>query len=430
MGICFNNRINQKIVVGSKIEKIDTCLHNVCKSICKIIIPFSNSYIKGTGFLIKLYKGDNPFFFLMSNEHIINKETIELNKKIEIFYNYENEKRTIILNKNERYIKEYTDMELDITIIEIIKKDNISENYFLLPYLDYNNLENKNIYIPQFSEGNILSNSRGEILRLDKFEIIHNASTTQGSSGSPIILKDTIKVIGIHKQGSKNKNENYGNFIYPIMNIIKDDIIYKKEQYEGEYVNDKFEGKGKYIYDNGEYYIGEWKNGLRNGKGKIYNKNGNIKYEGDFVNDKAEGNGTYIWENGNYYIGDWKFGLRNGKGKNYYKNNKIMYEGDFFNDKYEGNGKYFWENGQYYIGEFKNGLSNGKGKQYYKNGKIKYDGVWNKDKYEGKGKYIWKNGEYFIGEWKNGLKNGKGKYYDKNGKTIIEGEWINDEFIS
>ena len=344
MGICSSetnkrNRINQKICIDSKIEEIDICLHQVIKSICKIIIPFSNSYNKGTGFLIKLYKGDNPFFCLMTNEHVISKDIIESNKKIEIFYDHEKEMRTIILNKNERYIEEYTDMELDITIIEIINKDNIDKNYFLLPYLDYNNLRDKNIYIPQFPEGNKLSNSRGEISGIDKYEIIHNASTAQGSSGSPIFLKDTTKIIGIHKPGSTDKNENYGNFIYPIMNTLKNIIVYKKEKYEGEYVNDKFEGKGKYIYDNGEYYIGEWKNGLRNGKGKYYYKNGNIRYEGDFVNDKAEGNGKYIWENGNYYIGEWKYGLSNGKGKHYYKNNKIKYEGDFFNDKYEGNGK-------------------------------------------------------------------------------------------
>ena len=44
-------------------------------------------------------------------------------------------------------------------------------------------------------------------------------------------------------------------------------------------------------------------NGLKNGRGKEYYKNGKIKYEGDFINDKYEGYGKYIWENGEYYIG-------------------------------------------------------------------------------------------------------------------------------
>ena len=43
-----------------------------------------------------------------------------------------------------------------------------------------------------------------------------------------------------------------------------------------------------------------------NGKGKYYYSNGNIMYEGDYFNDKYEGNGKYIHENGEYYIGQWK----------------------------------------------------------------------------------------------------------------------------
>ena len=44
----------------------------------------------------------------------------------------------------------------------------------------------------------------------------------------------------------------------------------------------------------GKYSIGEFKNGLRNGKGTVYYSNGKIMYEGDFVNDKFEGYGKYI----------------------------------------------------------------------------------------------------------------------------------------
>ena len=37
-------------------------------------------------------------------------------------------------------------------------------------------------------------------------------------------------------------------------------------------------------------------NGLRHGKGIVYYKKGTIKYDGNFVNDKYEGDGKYIWE--------------------------------------------------------------------------------------------------------------------------------------
>ena len=51
-----------------------------------------------------------------------------------------------------------------------------------------------------------------------------------------------------------------------------------------------------------------------NGKGKEYYNNDNIKYDGDFINDEYEGNGKYIYESGNYYIGQWLNGKKHEKG--------------------------------------------------------------------------------------------------------------------
>ena len=69
----------------------------------------------------------------------------------------------------------------------------------------------------------------------------------------------------------------------------------------------------------------KYKNGLRNGKGTEYYSNGKIKYEGDYINDKREGNGKYIYENGEYYLGQCKNNLKHGKGIYYYKNGNIKY---------------------------------------------------------------------------------------------------------
>ena len=60
--------------------------------------------------------------------------------------------------------------------------------------------------------------------------------------------------------------------------------------YDGEWLDDKYEGNGKLFNINGEYYIGQFKNGLKHGKGKEYDKNGNIIYDGEFINDKKIGN--------------------------------------------------------------------------------------------------------------------------------------------
>ena len=56
--------------------------------------------------------------------------------------------------------------------------------------------------------------------------------------------------------------------------------------YEGDFVNGKFEGNGKYIWEHGGYYIGQCKNGLANGKGTLYNKNGDIIQKGNWINDE------------------------------------------------------------------------------------------------------------------------------------------------
>jgi hypothetical protein len=75
----------------------------------------------------------------------------------------------------------------------------------------------------------------------------------------------------------------------------------------------KKEKYGKYYYSD-SYYIGPLLNGLPSGKGKLYYKNGNIKYEGDFVDDKREGKGKYIYEERKDYIGKMLNGFINGIG--------------------------------------------------------------------------------------------------------------------
>jgi hypothetical protein len=38
-------------------------------------------------------------------------------------------------------------------------------------------------------------------------------------------------------------------------------------------------------------------------------------YEGEFFNDKREGKGHFIWADGRQYIGDWKAGKQHGVGE-------------------------------------------------------------------------------------------------------------------
>ena len=70
---------------------------------------------------------------------------------------------------------------------------------------------------------------------------------------------------------------------------------------EGDCVN----GKGTYLYSNGEKYEGMFKNSKRHGRGILNFPDGN-KYIGQFKNDKRHGHGILNVSDGSYYMGEWK----------------------------------------------------------------------------------------------------------------------------
>ena len=65
-------------------------------------------------------------------------------------------------------------------------------NYSKSKYLE------QDICIFQYPNGGELSFEKGEIISINDYEIEHAVSTDYGSSGSPILLLDNLKIIGIH----------------------------------------------------------------------------------------------------------------------------------------------------------------------------------------------------------------------------------------
>ena len=212
-----NDRIRESIIKNSPpFEKLGLHLSNISKSICKIKIENNLKTIIGTGFLLKFFIFQEIFYCLISNEHVIKKNIIQNNNIIiYIFYDNEFKCANIKLGSNKRYIKSFIDIELDITVVEILDEVNISKDYFLVPetenMINYRLIKNW-IYIPQYVKGKELMNSRGIIKDINKYEFTHLANTEKGSSWSPVFLENCIKVIGIHKEGNKDKTENYGDF--------------------------------------------------------------------------------------------------------------------------------------------------------------------------------------------------------------------------
>ena len=78
------------------------------------------------------------------------------------------------------------------------------------------------------------------------------------------------------------------------------DLKTNKLIFEGQYLNEKKNGKGREYNNNGNLiFEGEYLNGNKNGKGKDYYDYGKIKFEGEYLNGK-------IWNiKGNFLIKDY-----------------------------------------------------------------------------------------------------------------------------
>ena len=106
-------------------------LVNTCQSTVKIIFLNGDT---GSGFFIKFPRNNTTFKCLMTNNHVIENSHITNKEKIIISYNNQINNREIILDNRDRIIKCFDNNNLiDITIVEIVPKDKIEEEYFLSP---------------------------------------------------------------------------------------------------------------------------------------------------------------------------------------------------------------------------------------------------------------------------------------------------------
>ena len=196
------SNIIKEVDTGQMIIPIKT-INKVRKSICKIYYEINNIPNTGTGFFILL---NNNLKFLITNYHVISKELLNIIINIEIYNN-----KKINIKLNNRYYKFYDKM--DITIIEIKESDNIIKDidflYYDLNYkIGYEQYLNIDIFTLHYPKGEE-SYSNGKIIEIIKEnnEFIHNIKTDYGSSGCPIIIPYSLKLIGIHFGGDESKKK-------------------------------------------------------------------------------------------------------------------------------------------------------------------------------------------------------------------------------
>ena len=187
-------------------DKLKTIIKQMERNICKI--KHSNNET-GTGFFAKIPFPDALKLLpvLITNNHVLNEE--DYNKdKFQISLDDEKEYLLLLSDKSRKF---YTNKKYDITIIEIKPDmDGIDLNrFFDVEIQDENQIisyKEKSIYLLQYPRGQ-LSFSDGVIKKIVDFcNIYYECDTDPGSSGSPIILLDSCKVIGIHKLKS-NKDK-------------------------------------------------------------------------------------------------------------------------------------------------------------------------------------------------------------------------------
>ena len=124
-----------------------------------------------------------------------------------------------------------------------------------------------------------------------------------------------IKWNGKFDVGTEINNEikNGGGYLKKLFSI-------NKSCFEREYLN----GKRKQYYYGTFLYEGEYLNNERNGKGKENNINAQFKYEGKYLNGKRNGKGKELLSNGKFgFEGDYLYNHRI-KGKEYI-NGKLVY---------------------------------------------------------------------------------------------------------
>ena len=252
-------------------SKVPDFILSVSKSIVKLNIG-SKTY---SGFLIKLFIEETDFFCLLTVGECISSDMIERNDDVKFYYDNETKIKKISLNKNERFIKNFSDVGVNSTVIEIIPTDAINKDYFLLPVINYahefNELKNEEIYIVHNPKG-ILNFQNAKIKEIKGCEFTLAIKNELNSSGNPIFLKGGTKVIGI----TQSLNKAY--FIGPILNYFQNfqdnhidehqfalSEIKQTQNYtkETNYKNGKKE-KGIIKHENGDYYKG----GEKKEKGK------------------------------------------------------------------------------------------------------------------------------------------------------------------
>ena len=254
-----NNKIIKEILLndGAKPQTEEEIkeLYSYKSAICRIIIYYlNNKGSSGTGFFCEIDDNNIPFKkALFTNNHILNKESIQVGKEIK--FEICKKLYKIKITNNRRV---FTNETIDYTCIEILDVDNI-EKFFRIDDTIFKNkikLIDKEIFILQYLFSQLCHDS-GRILNIKDDIICHNVNTDSGSSGSPLIKRyNNNLVIGIHYGVQKDEISNdkcLYNLAIPFDIIIKD-IKYQLNKNNNKINHIEYINKINLIYEKIDKY--------------------------------------------------------------------------------------------------------------------------------------------------------------------------------
>jgi len=206
-----------------------------------------------TGFFMKINLKENQQNFLVTCDHCISQNDIDLQITVSLFYGNKTQesKKEIKLDNNKRFMKSFINLGFDAIIIEILSEDEIPEDKYLLPDMNYINGYDQYIKTEIYTAGypsvdtytgeKHFSAGMIKAVKSDKGKFIHDCPTKAGSSGSPL-LNINQQVIGIHYGCNDKETVNLGVFIGRIIDILKkneNNIICKGNSINKIYVKKK-----------------------------------------------------------------------------------------------------------------------------------------------------------------------------------------------
>ncbi len=259
------------------------------------------------------------------------------------------------------------------------------------------------------------------------------------------------------------------------------ELLDDDECYEGEYLEDTWDGQGKFtfydgstyegavidgtfgdfgrrIYENGDVYVGQWDQYDKEGLGVLLRADGAVLWGQWRFDEFVDGTAPVFLPpfrsepvsrleykrlelEGAVYEGECLDGVMHGLGR-YIFDNGDVYFGNFQDGLFHGWGLYAWADGDVYMGEWENDLRHGRGCMIAADG-TETDGIWenggfanSQDRYEGQkkdglpdgdGVMYYENGEVYSGEWTAGKRDGVGMLTRPDGSGL-KGSWFDDEF--